>query len=114
MKPSNLAVVLGVAAAMLSISSHADGHRKKPRGNHRVDSGMQVVSTRTKSGQPGYGWRYFADAREGRAVVISPGGDYFYSQGNGLALVYKATSAVSLSTLGFASSFGGRQPPQPT
>jgi hypothetical protein len=115
MKPSNLAVVLGVAAAMLSISSHAGGHRKEPRGHHRVDSGMQAVVTRTKSGQPGYGWRYFADAREGRAVVISPGGDYFYSQGDGLALVYKATSAVSLSTLGFASlTFGGRRPPQPT
>jgi hypothetical protein len=114
MKPSNFAVVLGVAAAMLSISSHADDHHKKSRGNHRVHSGMRAVVTGTKSGQPGYGWRYFADAREGRAVVISPGGDYFYSQGNGLALVYKATSAVSLSTLGFASTFGDRRPPQPT
>jgi hypothetical protein len=94
MKPSNFAVVLGVAAAMMSISSHADDHRKESRGKHRVDSGMQAVFTGTKSGQPGHGWRYFADAREGRAVVISPGGDYFYSHGNGLALVFKATGAA--------------------
>lgn len=93
MKPTHLAVVLGVAAAMMSMSAHADHHRKQPRGHHRVHSGMHAVFNGTKSGQPGYGWRYFADAREGRAVVISPGGDYFYSQGDGLALVFKATDA---------------------
>lgn len=93
MKPSHFAVVLGVAAAMMSMSSHADDHRKKSRSHHRAHSGMRTVVTRTKSGQPGHGWRYFADAREGRAVVISPDGDYFYSEGNGLALVYKATGA---------------------
>lgn len=90
MKPSNFAVVLGVAAVMTSISSHADDSRKEARGTRQGNSGMQAVSTDTKSGQPGHGWRYFVDAREGRAVVISPGGDYFYSNGNGLALVYKA------------------------
>lgn len=93
MKPGSLAVVLGVAAAMMSMPTHADGHRKQSRGHHRVHSGMHAVFNGTKSGQPGYGWRYFADARGGRAVVISPGGDYFYSEGNGLALVYKATDA---------------------
>lgn len=51
---------------------------------------MQAVSIDTTTGQPGHGWRYFADAREGRAVVISPGGDYFYSRGKGLCLVYDA------------------------
>lgn len=91
MKPGNVAVVLGVAAAITSMPSHADDHRKEARGIHRVDSGMQAVSIDTTSGQPGDGWRYFADARKGRAVVISPGGDYFYSQGKGLSLVFKAT-----------------------
>jgi hypothetical protein len=94
MKPSNCAVVLGVAAAMMSISSHADDHRKESRGHHRVDSGMQAVLTAPDSGQPGHGWRYFADAHKGRAVVISPGGDYFYSRGDGLSLVFRATEAV--------------------
>ena len=55
---------------------------------------MQAVSTGTKVGQPGYRWRYFVDAREGRAVVISPSGDYFYSHGKGLALVFKAIGSA--------------------
>jgi hypothetical protein len=94
MKPSHLALVLGVAAAMMSTSSHAGDHRKQSRSHHHGYSGMQTVPTRTKSGQPGHGWRYFSDAREGRAVVISPGGEYFYSQGNGLDLVFKPTGTV--------------------
>jgi hypothetical protein len=55
---------------------------------------MQAVSIGTKVGEPSYGWRYFADAHEGRAVVISPGGDYYYSHGEGLMLVFKATNAT--------------------
>jgi len=94
MKPINIGVVLGVAAAMASIPSHADAHRKEHRGNRRIDAGMQAVSIGTKVGKPGYGWRYFTDAHEGRAVVISPGGDYFYSHGEGLKLVFKATTAA--------------------
>jgi hypothetical protein len=93
MKPRNFAVVLGIAAAMTSISSHADDHQKA-RGHQRIDSGMQPVSVDTTTGQPGHGWRYFVDARKGRAVVISPSGDYFYSRGNGLALVFKATGVA--------------------
>ena len=94
MKPINIGVVLGVAAAMASIPSHADAHRKEHRGNRRIDAGMQAVSIGTKVGKPGYGGRYFTDAHEGRAVVISPGGDYFYSHGEGLKLVFKATTAA--------------------
>lgn len=90
MKPSNVAVLLGVGVAMTSMLSHADDHRYQARADHRSDSGMQAVSIDTTTGQPGHGWRYFADAREGRAVVISPGGDYFYSRGKGLCLVYDA------------------------
>jgi hypothetical protein len=95
MKLSNVAVVLGVAAAMTSMPSHADDHLDEARGNHRSDSGMQAISIDTTIGQPGYGWRYFADARKGRAVAISPSGDYFYSDGHdqGPTLVFKATGA---------------------
>ena len=32
----------------------------------------------------GYGWRYFTDLGERRAVVISPQGDYYFSRGKGL------------------------------
>lgn len=94
MKPSNIAVVLSAAATMMSMPSHADDPRKEPGGSHRIDSGMQAVTTDTTIGQPGYGWRYFVDARKGRGVVISPKGDYFYSHGKGLALVFKTTDAA--------------------
>ena len=94
MNPINIGVVLGVAAAIASMPSYADDHRKESRGNRRIDSGMQAVAIGTKVGEPSYGWRYFADAHEGRAVVISPGGDYYYSHGEGLMLVFKATTAA--------------------
>jgi hypothetical protein len=94
MKPSIIAVVLSIAAAMMSMPSHADDLRKEAGDSHRIDSGMQAVSTDTRIGQPGYGWRYFVDARKGRAVVISPSGDYFYSHGKGLTRVFKASGAA--------------------
>ena len=94
MKPSNIAGVLSVAATMMSVPSYADDPRKEAGDSHRIDSGMQAVSIDTTIGQPGYGWRYFVDARKGRAVVISPKGEYFYSDGNGLTLVFKATGAA--------------------
>ncbi len=47
-----------------------------------------------KIGEPGHGWRYFSDAREARAVVISPSGDYYYSRGEGLQLVLKSTAVT--------------------
>jgi hypothetical protein len=91
MKPSIFAVVLSVAATMMSMPSHADDPRKEAGDSRRIDSGMQAVSNDTTIGQPGYGWRYFVDAR--RAVAISPSGDYFYSDGKGPTLVFKATGA---------------------
>ena len=94
MKPNYVAVVLGVAAAMINMSSHAHEHGKEARSNHQIDSGMQAIPVATTIGQPGYGWRYFADARKDRWVVISPSGDYFYSHGQGLILVFKATGAA--------------------
>ena len=43
-----------------------------------------------KAGEPGHGWQYFSDARKARAVVISPHGDYYFSRGDGLQLVYES------------------------
>lgn len=87
MKPSHIAVVLSVAATTMSMLSHADDLPRQAADRHRSDSGMQAVSTQTTIGQPGYGWRYFVDARQARAVVISPEGSYFYSHGKGLSRV---------------------------
>lgn len=94
MKHINIGVALGVAAAMGSITSCADDRREDRQSARGVDSGMQAVSIRSEVGQPGHGWRYFSDTHAGRAVVISPGGDYYYSQGDGLELVFKATTAA--------------------
>lgn len=57
------------------------------RKNHEANSNDPTI------GQPGYGWHYFVDARKGRAVVISPSGDYCYTHGKGPTLVLKATGA---------------------
>lgn len=51
------------------------------------DHGMQVVPTTAGPGQPGDRWRYFSDPAADRAVVISPLGVYFFSQGKGPRLV---------------------------
>ena len=93
MKASGIAILLGVAAAVTGFSSHADSYRKKGRDTLRTDSGMRTIANPAKPGQPAHHWRYFADTREGRAVVISPAGDYFYSDGAGLSLVHKGTGA---------------------
>jgi hypothetical protein len=89
MKLSNIGVVLGIAAATIGLAAHAGDHRKAAKHRHAAP-GMQVVAVSPKAGEPGHGWRYFSDRREARAVVISPNGDYYYSRGDGLQLVYKA------------------------
>ena len=93
MTSRHLVVVLGFAAALASIPAHAGEHRHATR-HGRSSSGMHTVVVHAKRGEPAHGWRYFTDAREGRAVVISPGGDYFYSHGDGLELVYKGATAT--------------------
>ena len=94
MNHRNIGLVLCLAAATISFSSYAGGHRKEARDNRHIGSGMQAVSVGAKGGEYGDGWQYFTDARAGRAVVISPSGDYHYSHGEGLKLVFKATIAA--------------------
>lgn len=94
MKLSNLGVALGLAVAMIGVSSHAGDHRKESKDHRSAAAGMQVVSVSPKVGEPGHGWQYFSDARKARAVVISPNGDYYYSHGDGLQLVFKSTHAA--------------------
>jgi hypothetical protein len=42
------------------------------------------VANHSLASQAGYGWQYFSDPRAIHAVVISPAGEYFLSQGGGL------------------------------
>ena len=94
MKLSNVGVALCIAAAATGVSSYAGEHRKEPRDNRPHASHMQVVAFAAKVGEPGHGWQYFSDSRRSRAVVISPSGDYYYSHGEGLQLVFKSSGAA--------------------
>lgn len=94
MKFSNIGVALGIAAATIGLAAHAGDHRKAAKDHRHAASGMQAVAVAPKAGEPGHGWQYFSDARQARAVVISPAGDYYYSRGEGLQLVFKSTSGA--------------------
>ena len=94
MKLSNIGVALGLAAATIGVSSHAGDHRRGSKDHPRAAAGMQAVAVAPKVGEPGHRWQYFSDARKVRAVVISPNGDYYYSHGEGLQLVFKSTTAA--------------------
>ena len=87
---TSIAAVLGLAAAVATSFAHADGRRDGTEHPLRTDSKMQVVAHRATPGEPGYGWQYFTEAGEARAVVISPRGDYFYSDGHGLMLAVES------------------------
>ena len=94
MKPSKIGAALCIAAAAASVSSYAKEHRKERSDERNHSSQMQVIAVTAKAGEPGHGWQYFSDVRSGRAVVISPSGDYCYSHGKGLQLVFKGSGAA--------------------
>jgi len=94
MNLSNIGVALCIAAAVTSISAYAGDHRKESRDDRHHASAMQAVTVAAKVGEPGHRWRYFSDSLRNRAVVISPSGDYYYSRGKGLELVFKASAAA--------------------
>lgn len=81
-------------SAAASRNRDVDAGRESRRDRERsrrarlgYERGMRVVSTVAGPGEPGDGWRYFTHPAASRAVVISPQGEYFFSGGQGLALV---------------------------
>ena len=98
MKPIaiGIALVLNAAlpAALPGLAAQAGEHRHASRDAHRAARGMRAVAVAPAPGEPGHGWQYFSDARKGRAVVISPQGDYYYSRGDGVKLVFKAAAVA--------------------
>ncbi|WP_298827116.1 hypothetical protein [uncultured Piscinibacter sp.] len=94
MNLSSIGVALCLAAAVTGVSSYAGEHRKELRDKRHQASNMQAIAVAAKPGEPAHGWQYFSDARRNRAVVISPSGDYYYSDGEGLELVFKASRAA--------------------
>ena len=94
MNLSTIGVALSLLVAVTALSSCTGADRVESSGNRHADSEMQPVAVAAKLGEPGYGWRYFTDEHEGRAVVISPNGDYYYSDGEGVKLVFTASEAT--------------------
>ena len=58
---------------------------RQASGRHRVQASpvLQVVPNRSLPDQEAYGWKYYSDPRAAHAVIISPVGEYFLSQGDG-------------------------------
>lgn len=94
MQPTVLLAAIALLTAAISTPLLAGDRKHNPARSHQratdmrpadaFDHGMQTVPNAAAPDAPGYGWRYFTDPGERRAVVISPQGDYYYSRGNGL------------------------------
>ncbi len=93
MNLGNLGVALCLAAAMTGIA-YAGDHRRESQNDRHHGSTMQALTVAAKAGEPGHGWKYFSDSRGKRCVVVSPAGDYYYSHGEGLEVVFRAGPAA--------------------
>lgn len=94
MNLGNIGLTLAIVVATIGATAHAGEHRKAAKEDRRAAAGMQAVAIAPQAGEPGHGWQYFSDPRQARAVVISPNGDYYYSRGKGLRLVFKSAAAA--------------------
>ena len=54
------------------------------------DHAMRPVANHALPGTSAWGWHYYSAPAALRAVVISPAGDYYYSQGDGLRWIHSA------------------------
>lgn len=83
----------GLGAALFSVAAWAAQPRSDDQQAHGARTAWQQVPVETRPGDAAHGWRYFVQPGAHRAVVISPSGDYFYGQGQGLARVFTASRA---------------------
>lgn len=90
---ANTVLAWGLGAALTSVAAWAAPPRSVDQEAHGVRTAWQMVPVETRPGDAAHGWRYFVQPGEHRAVVISPSGDYYYSQGQGLARVFTAGRA---------------------
>ena len=82
-----------VAQAATPTSPLAKGQRASATHLAVNDSGgMRPVPNSAGPGQPGDGWNYYSDVAARRAVVISPGGDFYFNKGKGLKQITGAGS----------------------
>ena len=86
---------IAMLAAVISTPLMAEDHGNSPPNERQsvtvktpsdgFDRSMQEVVHNAPATAPSHGWRYFSDPAARRAVVISPQGDYYFSQrGKGL------------------------------
>ena len=54
------------------------------------DHAMRPVANQALPGTSAWGWHYYSAPAALRAVVISPAGDYYFSQGDGLRWIHSA------------------------
>ena len=96
MQSTTLLASIGILAAViggpaLAADRDHNRHERPPVADTRAAvssaAGMQAVRHNAGADEPGYGWQYFTDPAAGRAVVISPQGDYYLSRGKGLRWV---------------------------
>lgn len=71
-------------AGRVDESSREQATGPQPAAIDYYDYAMQPVANNAAPGENAWGWRYFSDPQAYRAVVISPAGDYYLSQGSGL------------------------------
>ena len=95
MKTTTLLASIAILAAAISTPLLAADREHNPQRDRQhvseqraadwFDHGMHAVSHDAAPNAPGHGWRYFSDPAARVAVVISPQGDYYYSnRGKGL------------------------------
>lgn len=90
-----LAATALAAAAITTASAHARDreHVRPQRPASVANENMQPMPNAASPGERAHGWQYFCDPVERRAVVISPQGDYYLSQGRGLRWVAGAQTS---------------------
>lgn len=97
MQATALLATLATAATLIASPALAADHQRSQRQDRphaaaarsadSTQQTMQQVAHSASASQPGHGWQYFSEPAARRAVVISPQGDYYLSQGKGLRWV---------------------------
>lgn len=89
--------MLTTALSAPALAGERDHHQDRRHAREHVTrcadnagQGMQTVPNPAGAQERAHGWQYFSDPAACRAVVISPQGDYYFSQGKGLRWVAAA------------------------
>ena len=87
--PLLLGALLAIGIGSSALASDGEERQQAPQARSQA-SGLQGIFNPAAADQPGHGWRHYRDADAYRAVVISPQGDYYFSDGDNLRWVAQA------------------------